>query len=82
MKLADADLLTAIVTPFDDAGQIDFTSLKKLTNYLIDQGSNGFDQVSCMGAFLHRAVCRRRHQADFSVCHRCDHDDSFTDFFL
>ena len=42
MKLADADLLTAIVTPFDDAGQIDFTSLKKLTNYLIDQGSNGF----------------------------------------
>lgn len=42
MKLADADLLTAIVTPFDDAGQIDFASLKKLTNYLIDQGSNGF----------------------------------------
>lgn len=42
MRLADADLLTAIVTPFDDAGQIDFASLKKLTNYLIDQGSNGF----------------------------------------
>ncbi|KRM24701.1 4-hydroxy-tetrahydrodipicolinate synthase [Limosilactobacillus panis] len=42
MKLADADLLTAIVTPFDDKGQIDFASLKKLTNYLIDQGSNGF----------------------------------------
>lgn len=42
MKLADADLLTAIVTPFDDAGKIDFASLKKLTNYLIDQGSNGF----------------------------------------
>ncbi|MGM9892484.1 4-hydroxy-tetrahydrodipicolinate synthase [Limosilactobacillus sp.] len=42
MKLADADLLTAIVTPFDDQGQIDFASLKKLTNYLIEQGSNGF----------------------------------------
>jgi Dihydrodipicolinate synthase/N-acetylneuraminate lyase len=42
MRLADADLLTAIVTPFDDQGQVDFASLEKLTNYLIDQGSNGF----------------------------------------
>ena len=42
MRLADADLLTAIVTPFDDQGQVDFSSLEKLTNYLIDQGSNGF----------------------------------------
>lgn len=42
MRLADADLLTAIVTPFNEVGQIDFASLEKLTNYLIDQGSNGF----------------------------------------
>ncbi|MDO4903867.1 MAG: 4-hydroxy-tetrahydrodipicolinate synthase [Limosilactobacillus sp.] len=42
MKLADADLLTAIVTPFGADGQIDFQALEKLTNYLIEQGSNGF----------------------------------------
>lgn len=40
--LIDADLLTAIVTPFNENKNIDFISLKKLTNYLIDQGCNGF----------------------------------------
>lgn len=42
IALKDADLLTAIVTPFNDQDEIDFASLKKLTNHLIDQGSNGF----------------------------------------
>ena len=41
-SLRDADLLTAIVTPFKDSGEIDYQSLENLTNYLIDQGSNGF----------------------------------------
>lgn len=41
-KLRDADLLTAIVTPFGENEKINFDSLKKLTNYLIDQGTNGF----------------------------------------
>ncbi|QNQ82062.1 4-hydroxy-tetrahydrodipicolinate synthase [Lactobacillus sp. PV012] len=41
-SLRDADLLTAIVTPFNDSGEIDYQSLEKLTNYLINQGSNGF----------------------------------------
>ena len=40
--LIDADLLTAIVTPFDENQKIDFASLEKLVNYLIDQGCNGF----------------------------------------
>lgn len=40
--LTNADLMTAIVTPFDDDGQINFASLERLTNYLIDHGSNGF----------------------------------------
>lgn len=40
--LIDADLLTAIVTPFDENKKIDFDSLEKLTNYLIEQGCNGF----------------------------------------
>lgn len=42
MQLKDADLLTAIITPFNDAGEIDYDSLSKLTNYLIKEGSNGF----------------------------------------
>lgn len=41
-NLIDADLLTAIVTPFDKEGKLNFPSLEKLTNYLIDQGCNGF----------------------------------------
>lgn len=40
--LIDSDLLTALVTPFDENKKIDFASLEKLTNYLIDQGCNGF----------------------------------------
>lgn len=40
--LIDADLLTAIVTPFDENKKIDFTSLEKLTNRLINLGCNGF----------------------------------------
>ncbi|OYS19708.1 4-hydroxy-tetrahydrodipicolinate synthase [Lactobacillus taiwanensis] len=41
-RLRDADLLTAIVTPFGENEKINFDSLKKLTNYLINQGTNGF----------------------------------------
>lgn len=40
--LIDADLLTAIVTPFDENKKIDFASLEKLVNHLIEQGCNGF----------------------------------------
>ena len=40
--LINADLLTAIVTPFDENQKINFLALKKLTNYLIAQGCNGF----------------------------------------
>lgn len=42
MKLADADLLTAIVTPFDEQNEINFDVLEQLTNSLIEQGCNGF----------------------------------------
>ncbi|MCP9331013.1 4-hydroxy-tetrahydrodipicolinate synthase [Lactobacillus kefiranofaciens subsp. kefirgranum] len=40
--LIDADLLTAIVTPFDENKKIDFASLEKLVNHLIEQECNGF----------------------------------------
>ena len=42
VALQDADLLTAIVTPFGDGGTINYDALTKLTNYLIEHGSNGF----------------------------------------
>lgn len=41
-RLIDTDLLTALVTPFDENEEVDYDSLKKLTNYLISQGTNGF----------------------------------------
>lgn len=40
--LANADLLTAIVTPFNSDNEIDFGALEKLTNSLIERGCNGF----------------------------------------
>ena len=40
--LQNADLMTAIVTPFDDEENIDYGRLEYLTNYLIEHGSNGF----------------------------------------
>ncbi|WP_201331759.1 4-hydroxy-tetrahydrodipicolinate synthase, partial [Lactobacillus nasalidis] len=41
-NLQNADLLTAIITPFTEEGEIDFESLSELTNNLIEQGCNGF----------------------------------------
>lgn len=41
-SLIDADLITALVTPFNENDEIDYESLEKLTNYLISQGSTGF----------------------------------------
>jgi len=40
--LENVDLMTAIITPFDDDGKIDFDSLKKLTEHLLSTGSKGF----------------------------------------
>ncbi len=34
-------LITAMVTPFDDAGQVDYEQAKRLANALLDSGSNG-----------------------------------------
>ncbi|HCD07043.1 MAG TPA: 4-hydroxy-tetrahydrodipicolinate synthase [Lactobacillus sp.] len=36
------DLMTAIITPFDEHEQIDYEALKKLTEYLLSTGSQGF----------------------------------------
>lgn len=41
-RLQNADLLTAIITPFDEDDNINFNALEKLTNHLIEEGSNGF----------------------------------------
>lgn len=42
MTFENADLMTAIVTPFNDNDEIDFNRLEKLINHLIDTGSKGF----------------------------------------
>ena len=34
-------LLTAMVTPFDDEGKVDYGLAADLANYLVDQGSDG-----------------------------------------
>ncbi|WP_281830253.1 MULTISPECIES: 4-hydroxy-tetrahydrodipicolinate synthase [Lactobacillus] len=41
-SLIDADLITALVTPFDEQQKINFDCLEKLTNRLISRGCNGF----------------------------------------
>lgn len=41
-SLIDADLITALVTPFDEQQKINFDCLEKLTNHLISRGCNGF----------------------------------------
>jgi len=38
----NADLMTAIITPFDEDQQIDFEALEKLTEHLLATGSKGF----------------------------------------
>ena len=40
--MINADIMTAIVTPFGEDGSINFDGLEKLTNHLIDTGSRGF----------------------------------------
>ena len=37
-----ADLMTAIITPFNKEGKVDHPGLKELTEHLINTGSNGF----------------------------------------
>lgn len=42
MDFKNADLLTAIITPFNDEGQVDYPGLAELTEHLIATGSKGF----------------------------------------
>lgn len=42
MTFENADLMTAIVTPFDDQNEVDYDRLEKLINHLIATGSKGF----------------------------------------
>lgn len=40
-------VIPPIATPFDEAGELDLASLRKLTNYLIDNGVHG---IFCLGS--------------------------------
>ena len=41
-KFKNADLMTAIITPFDQNNQINYPVLKKLVNHLLKTGTRGF----------------------------------------
>lgn len=41
-KLSQADIMTAIITPFNEQQEIDYSTLESLTNHLIENGSRGF----------------------------------------
>lgn len=40
--MINADIMTAIITPFGDDGTINFAALERLTNHCIETGSKGF----------------------------------------
>ena len=42
MTFENVDLMTAVVTPFDDDNQLDIARLENVLNYLIDNGTKGF----------------------------------------
>lgn len=42
MNLADAPIITAIITPFDKENHVDYGALEVLTNHLFEHGSDGF----------------------------------------
>lgn len=42
LQLTDADLLTAIITPMNDDGSLNFDALDQLTERYLKQGCNGF----------------------------------------
>ncbi|MDF7638062.1 4-hydroxy-tetrahydrodipicolinate synthase [Lactobacillus sp. ESL0791] len=42
MLLQDAEILTAIITPFNEDGTINYAGLSELVNHLIDHSSQGF----------------------------------------
>ena len=39
--LENVDLISAIITPFDDQLKINFSALERLTNHLIETGNTG-----------------------------------------
>ena len=42
LMLTRSQIITAIVTPFTAEGQIDYPALEKLTEYLLQSGTQGF----------------------------------------
>src|SRR5690625_392762 len=42
-------VLTAMITPFDESGEIDVKATRELVNYLIDNGTDGLDVAGTPG---------------------------------
>jgi len=47
-------LITAMVTPFDEKGEVDYEQAKKLALALLDSGSDGVVVVGTTGAVIAR----------------------------
>ncbi len=55
---------TAMVTPFNDAGQIDFDAVGKLTDFLISKGVNCLYPLGTTGEMLRLTVAERKAVAE------------------
>ena len=53
-------ILPALVTPFDDKGQVDYSTLKTLLNYQLDKGVDGFVPMGSTGEYYAMSAEERR----------------------
>lgn len=53
-------ILPALVTPFDDKGQVDYAALKTLLNYQLDNGVDGFVPMGSTGEYYAMSAEERR----------------------
>ncbi len=53
-------ILPALVTPFDDRGQVDFPTLKELLNYQLENGVDGFVPMGSTGEYYAMSAGERQ----------------------
>ena len=60
LSVGFSGVIAAIVTPFDEAGRVDASALRTITNYLIDGGVHGIMTTGGTGEFPHLLPQERR----------------------
>ncbi len=53
-------ILPALVTPFDDKGEVDFPTLTRLLNYQLDKGVDGFVPMGSTGEYYAMSAMERQ----------------------